>query len=336
MKKSRQDPYVKALEELQTLGVTVFPIFTKEEIILLRAEMMEMVWSYPEFKTSSSHPVMGGFGAHATPSSYHHPIVQVVRTEVFNRFNRHVIPRLAQEKGFSHWHMLFDRVCTRGPETSQVTAEAWHYDKCDDSANSNLAEKQLTGGWVNLNVDEPQFFCGLRGVFGTDFADGTKFRPIPETYHPELEDRLTAQKKIIVPPGHLICFLPELAHKVNPGKTKFLDLRLYLGTVMMNEAVPLYNFGRREIISNQLGFTGSGQVPPMYPAQSWMFHPDLIEAWTTKMNPDQKYLETRTVKGVGRFNGRTFTVIKRFIREPVRKYPYTEKRLRIMLPMEVE
>ena len=328
----------RAIHELETDGVTVFPILSPDELTKWNQAALDMVRTYPEFENAGNHPVMGGFGAHATPSSYHHPVVQELRTIVFDRFNSQVIPVLAKKHGFPFWHMLFDRVCTRGPESSAVTKESWHFDHCDDSKNSNIPEKQLTGGWLNLNVDQDQFFFGLKGKFGTEYLEGGKYRPLPVSVHPELEQFLKDQNgPIVVPPGHLICFKPELAHKVNPGKTPALGVRLYLGTVLSSHSIPLFHFGRERILANELGYTGSGQRPPMWAANTWCFYPEKIQEWTAEKKPSAKYLETVTVSptAAGKNAGKTFTRIKRFIIEPVQVYEYSEKSLSIMLPMAI-
>ena len=326
------------IAEFNTSGVTIFRVFSEAELKVRNAAFLDMVRSYPEFSSSSDHPVMGGFGAHATPSSYHHPTVQTMRMELYMRFYSHFMPAVAKMEGYSYWHMLFDRVCTRGPLSGAMTAESWHFDHCDDTVNSNLAEKQLTGGWVNLNVDKDQYFYGLKGKFGTAYMEGGKYRPLPKALHPEFEACWLAQGgPIRVPPGYLICFKPELVHKVNPGKTPELGIRLYLGSVMTKVERPLYNFGRREIEANLLGFTGSGQRPPTWAAMSWVFRPEEIQTWTLARKPHPNYLETVTVsaKGKGKHAGKTFTRVVRFMLEPIVIYGYTEQNVAIMLPMRV-
>ena len=339
-KRFRQEEHItQAVSEMEALGVTVFPVYSRAELAEKNRAVLEMTRNYPEFENSSNHPVMGGFGAHGTPSSYHHPVVQAIRMEVYERFSSLVIPVLAKNLGFPYWHNLFDRVCTRGPESGSVTAETWHFDHCDDRNTSNITKKRLTGGWVNLNIDEDQYFYGIKGKLGTDYIKGDKYRPIPKNSHAELDHLLNTQGgPIVVPPGHLICFRPELAHKVSPGRTAHLGVRLYVGTVMSEERIPLFNFDRDRILSNELGYTGSGQRPPMWASMSWVFRPEHIQAWTEKMKPNAKYLETVVVdpKGKGKNAGLKFTRIQRFLLQPVEVYGYTEHDLNIMLPMDVE
>lgn len=335
----QDDTVIRAIEELETSGIALFHIYTQMELKEKNQAILNMVRNYPEFETSSDHPVMGAFGAHATPSSYHHPTVQAIRMDVFERFHSIVIPIVARKHGFSFWHTLFDRVCTRGPESGSIGAESWHFDFCDDVKNSNIGDKQLTGGWINLNVDQDQYFFGLKGEFGTDYLPGGKYTPLPKSNFAKFEKQLTLQGgPIIVPPGWMICFKPEVVHKVNPGKTSKLGVRLYMGTVMSNVEKPLFNFGREQILANELGFTGSGQRPATWDSMSWTFRPEQIETWTEKMKPNSKYLETVRVnpKGKGKNAGKTFTRAKRFMIEPVQIYGYTDEALNIMLPMVIE
>ena len=335
-KRVQVDPIPQAIEDLETLGVTVFPIYSAEEVRTKNMEVMHMVRNYPEFATSDIHPVMGAFGAHSTPSSYHHPTVQALRADVHHRFNKLVMPTLARNLGMTHWHQLFDRVCTRSPGSGSMGKETWHYDHCDDIKNSAIAKKQLTGGWVNLTEGADQYFYGVKGKFGTEYRMGGKYCAIPDKFHAELDALLEAQGgPIVVPSGHMVCFKPELAHKVNPGRTTSLGVRLYLGTVMMEGDTPLYRFGADRITANELGYTGSGQRPPTWSAMSWSTRPDSIERWSKQMQPKAQYMETVTIdpKGKGPNAGKSFDRVARFLIQPTVVYPYPPESLRIMLPM---
>lgn len=100
----------------------------------------------------------------------------------------------------------------------------------------------------------------------------------------------------------------------------------------------MYNFGRNEILSNRLGFTGSGQIPPTWASMTWTFRPESIANWTLKMKPREQYIETATVNedGTGKNAGLTFVRVKRYMIDPVKVYDYTEESLNIMLPMKIE
>lgn len=321
------------VQNFQQDGYIIVPIYSGAKLAQINAKIQEMILDYPEFGTSGLHPVMGGFGAHANPASFHHPTAQQVRLDVFDAFSRHFFPALAESTENTHWQMLFDRICSRSQNTPPVSGETWHYDTCDQS--SHYATLSTTGGWVNLNLTEPQRFYAIKGLFGTDYTDGQGFSKLDSSLHPEFEQRLALQGgPITVPAGSMICFVPELVHKVCPGKTKHLDLRMYIGHAVMSSNRPLFDFSRARILSNLLPKIPSGQLPPVWSMMARSYRPLSIQDWTLEQQVHPQYVQN-IVCGGTKHKGQMMRMVDRFMLHPVTIYEYSDATVRIMLPMRV-
>jgi hypothetical protein len=305
--------------ELLTDLVTVIPFLTQEELIFWNAEMMKMIQNYPEFENSNEHPVFGSFGAHGNPSSFHHPTVQKLRRLYYDRISSKLLPELATKLNLSYGHMLFDRVATRGPKTGKTTGETWHFD--------TAVGYTTFGGWINLNSNKQsqQFYC-IKGLNG---SNGNGYSKFPTEKQQEFERIFKGP--VIVPPGHVILFVPEIVHKVRPGKYHKLDLRLYVGHVLLNSDEPLYNFNEEKIRSNLLPNLPSGELPTMWETNHWRFNSAKVEKWTETIVPKEEYIETVFQKKAGKSSKR----IKKNLKEPVQVYDYIQETLEIMLPIKL-
>lgn len=314
-----------AAEVFRRDGVAVVQIYTKEELEIRSKGLQAALKGAPEFGEETLYNVMDAFGANGAPSTFHHPVVQYIRLDIHERFSKKVIPELAD--GYQYWHQLFDRVGVRSPSTGSVSSETWHYDTCEDN---QIKDKKTFGGWINLSMLVSQWFYGIKGCMGPNYQEGTKYAALGKELHPEFEKKLKAQGgPIEVPPGHMVIFVPELVHKVMPGKVKNLSMRLYVGHVMFNSPTPLFGFDANKIEANELPRIPSGQLPPMWSPNHWRFHADKLIRWTAEMRPRYQYVE-EVPRG-----DHTVARVKRYLMEPCEVYPYTEETKRIMLPMRV-
>jgi len=224
----------------------------------------------PEFKNPQGPLTLGGFGALAIPSSFHHPDIRFIRQLVYDK----VKPELRKYFTHSNLELLFDRVSVRRVGTS-TSAESWHRDICPDS----LPDDIILGGWINLDPDgspNQKFSCspGTHRDVPNDQTGFAKTKEIPKN------------KKIYeVPPGHIILFHQNILHEVKAQKAKFESHRLYLGWRLTNSNAPL--FDHTSIIENQgVPKIPSGQIPPMYAKLHWVNHRHMIEEISQRIKPE--------------------------------------------------
>lgn len=229
----------------------------------------------PEFLDPNGPLTLGGFGALALPSSFHHPDIRFIRSIVYRRIK----PILANHFKHTNLELLFDRVSVRRVGTS-TSKESWHRDVCPDS----LEDDVILGGWINLDPDgsPPQQFSCSPGTH-KDKTDKTGFAKI------EIAPDNT--KVYNVPPGHIIMFYQNLIHEVKPQKAKFESHRLYLGWRLTNSNKPLFN--HRDVIRSQgVPKIPSGQVPPMYAKLHLVNHKHMVEEISRRIKPE--YLNPKT------------------------------------------
>jgi len=223
----------------------------------------------PEFLDPKGPLTLGGYGALALPSSFHHPDIRFIRSIIYERIK----PILAKHFKHKNLELLFDRVSVRRVGTS-TSKESWHRDICPDS----LEDDVILGGWVNLDPDgsPPQQFSCSPGTH-RDKSDKTGFAKIKTA--PE------NTKVYNVPPGHIIMFYQNLIHEVKPQKAKFESHRLYLGWRLTNSDKPL--FDHDEVIRTQgVPKIPSGQVPPMYAKLHMVNHKHMVEEISRRIKPE--------------------------------------------------
>lgn len=256
----------------------------------------------PEFNDPRGALTLGGFGALAIPSSFHHPDIRFIRQIVYDK----VKPELRKYFNHSRLELLFDRVSVRRIGTS-TSSESWHRDVCPDALQGDI----ILGGWINLDPDgsPPQKFSCSPGTHRvvTDRTGFAKTKEVP-----------TNKKVYEIPPGHVILFHQNLLHEVKAQKATFESHRLYLGWRLTESTAPLFH--HEDIIEFQgVPKIPSGQIPPMYAKLHWVNHRHMIEEISQRIKPE--YLDARS--------GMVLRELP-----PLGKYypPYTEDEKKIMTP----
>lgn len=240
--------------------------------------LKELINNPPEFLDPKGPLTLGGFGALAIPSSFHHPNIRFIRKKVYETIK----PLLKKYfPNHSNVELLFDRVSIRRVGTS-TSKESWHRDVCPDS----LPEDIILGGWINLDPSGSpnQKFSCVPGTH-TDKTDKTGFaKTAVNPSNPKIFE---------VPPGHVILFHQNILHEVKNQKASFESYRLYLGWRLTNSKKPL--FDHSDVIKNQsVPKIPSGQIPPMYAKLHWVNHRHLIDEITNRMKPE--YIDPKTKK----------------------------------------
>jgi len=279
-------------QQLAERGFCVVPIY---EETLDNFDVDYFLSDQVEFVDSGTRQmVMGGFGAYAHPSSYHHPKVRQLRHAVWGQIRdlfRSVYPGHTMQ-------CLPDRFCVRLKELS-VSAESWHRDVSLPYNNPSLVA--CYGGWVNLDVDLPvtQYFSCVPGSHRDVIpADLTGFDKASD----EIKGRCEAEKQlVVVPPGHGLLFnerlLHEIAKRPQPVDTSF---RQYFKYVV--STAPLDVFGVEEVdrcldtmasFPLHETFDKKGQrvleYPPMYAGSHPLFHATKLEAFSKTLLPQFTY-----------------------------------------------
>ena len=269
------------------------------------ARVFDALDECPEFKVKGrdAQRVLGGFGALGNPSSFHHPTIRDLRRLIKREITTPLFEAYARQQGLddARLEMLYDRVCVRAEAFGNVTEETWHRDIYDGAKHGLRAlpstldggkrDDEIFGGWVNLS-DQPQRFVGIAGAHrgqraATAQRQGGGFASLtPEQVREErVEERLARQANhkfgscrcdekghIIVPPGHMVLFYQRLLHSVAKGSSpKTPNLRLFLGNRLTCEHVSLFENLDRVIENNAVPRIPSGQMPPMYSVNHYMF-----------------------------------------------------------------
>ena len=289
-------PYAKALHRD---GVAVVPVLNDAT----KTKWANRIWSamdeFPEYlhKGRRTQRVLGGFGALANPSSFHHPTVQALRNRLKDRFSMPLFRTYAAITGRqqSNLEMLFDRLCVRCHEFGSVGKEAWHrdiYDGAKYGLRTLPPSDEIFGGWINLS-DEDQYLVGIIGSHMTDDAFDAQARgggfaqlTASQIREQRVDARLADQADrsanggrastdsrgyVRVPPGSMVIFFQRLLHSVAGGKQPpDPQLRLFLGHRLTDDDAPMFPLDH-VIDTGAVPRIPSGQNPPMYSNNHYAF-----------------------------------------------------------------
>jgi hypothetical protein len=300
--------------DLEENGYVIVPVMwmdekkRRETRSIIRDQCRDM----QEFKKNAASYVMGGFGALGNASSFHNPIVRLLRQYAMYEvvpLMTHVIAEGEQLE------QLIDRLMIRTSGKSP-TVETWHRDEALCAKDTD----RVFGGWWNFDDSDQTFSCvagSHKNVTGNNGFSKIK----------GAEKILEVKKlsiKVSVPPGHIIVFYERILHEVAAYKKKNDQYRLFLGWRLTDEESPLVPID--DILTDQgVVPLKSGQIPPMYADMHWNFWRDDIAKFS--MGVDERCLETKTVKG-GRAMGETHIVVHRKMKSLKdynfqRYHPYT-------------
>lgn len=312
----RNQNFRQLAKDLSKFGVIVIPVFANNSA---RQKWEDRVWAalddMPEYKVKgkTAQRVLGGFGALGNPSSFHHPVIQDLRTKLKTIISRPLFRALVEELRLhpdTRLEMLFDRVCIRYKEFGAVSAETWHRDIYDGpkfghrslpkTLNNGRGYDEILGGWVNLS-DRPTYFKAIaKSHQGEDARraqqKGGGFSQLSESQirKEKVDERLTSQAgkrigsvtanidgSIIVPSGHQVIFFQRLLHAVASGPGPSIpQLRLFVGHRLTQERTPLFNL-ERVIQTSAVPRIPSGQIPPMFSQNHYAFFqkPNKYQRW---------------------------------------------------------
>jgi hypothetical protein len=165
------------------------------------------------------------------------------------------------------------------------------------------------GGWLNLN-EVSEYLLAAPGSHFTDRNRGRGFGAIrDEAEKRRLEREL---QRIEVPPGHLLLFYENMAHKVAsaapPANTT--QLRLFTGFRLTNNPEPIYPSLERKMRSMAVIPLKSGQQPPLYARLSWVNSTEAMEQWTKETLIEALHDQRRMGENARKNAGRLFTIPK--------------------------
>ena len=255
------------MEKLNSDGVVVLD---GPKYLLKANPLRELLSQQIEFIENNGIFVLGGFGALANPSSFHHPNIRLTVQHLCQHFWKDFCKTFPGRK----LEVLFDRFCIRRKGTS-TTRETWHRDVCTDK----LPDDIIIGGWYNMGPIVQQFSC----VPGThlDKPDGKKgFAKIKDG------SIYNQRKKIFdIEPGQVVFFYQNLVHEVLTKKVKLTNYRLYLGWRITDSDEPL--FDHTKVIEDQgVPKIPSGQTPPTWAKLHWVNHRHMIDDFLQNLKPD--------------------------------------------------
>jgi hypothetical protein len=271
--------------------------------LLLKADpLKELLEEQIEFNENNGLYVLGGFGALANPSSFHHPNIRIILQTLCKHFWKDFCKTFPKRK----LEVLFDRFCIRREGTS-TTRESWHRDVCTDK----LPDDIIIGGWYNMGPITQQFSCvpgthldepdGKKG-FAT-IKDGTKYKPLKKIFD--------------IKPGQVVFFYQNLVHEVLAKKVKITNYKLYLGWRITDSDEPL--FDHKKVIEEQgVPKIPSGQIPQAWAKLHWVNHRHMIENFlpNLKLNVLEKS-QFKSLKEIGLPLFRPYTKSELEIRRPI-------------------
>lgn len=226
--------------------------------------------SFPEF-TKNAHPlVLGGFAAYGNPSSFHHTYVKKLRKQclqkvlldgIFQRF----LKKMKKEPSDYKVEVLFDRILHRFPGQAPV-AETAHR---DITPHSELCDGDFVfGGWVNLSNTDQYFVCkpgSHLDVRDTKTAAGSSHGFNNLSKESTKTDYIPFRKTWTIKPGHIIIFPQHILHEVLGKKSKYEQLRLFVGWRLTTSNRLLFEQEKETVIRTlSVPRLPSGQIPPMY------------------------------------------------------------------------
>ena len=340
--------------KLDEYGIITVPILdTKELREKVNKECKETVKTFPEYNRDTKNPTLtkngnkvvytlGGFGAMGNPSSFHNPLVRKLREWCMSK----VVPILRDyikrkyKKDASKYRLesLIDRFSIRREGTAP-TKESWHRDVTKDMEKGEI----IFGGWINLDVDNSQYFSCVPTTHNDIEPWNIKsgFDIFPKKAHSSLKDRSVLTE---IPPGNLVIFPQHIAHEVMSKKNKKDSYRLYMGWRLTKRSNSLYN-NVDTVIKQDVIKLPSGQGPPLYAANHMSFFLNkqiTIDPTHKKLKQNLKEWSVDTFKSkllVDKINkkGETYTVIPRFMKSlkdyNFKLYPkYDKDEKKIIIP----
>jgi len=262
-----------------------------------------------EFTTQDKNQlfVLGGFGALANPSSFHHPERRKLLQDVF-AYMFPMFGRLFEGTDYEYLSMIPDRFAIRRND-QQVGSETWHKDVSFALDSNNMIKNAMMfGGWINLDANKSQFFSCVPGDVILPGPESEQF------YERTLQgkggfsaidgEKLTEKsERIEVPPNHLIVFNELLTHEVAKGGTKTnfdpnkTSYRCFLKWYVSKTATPYWGVQRMESFFNrqsQIGMSLSQPDAPMFASAHQSTSIPLLEMFSDRVIPELRTNQLNT------------------------------------------
>ncbi len=200
---------------LDSSGITTLKVLIGSASDLV----IEAESQFPEYKPGKYPKVLGGFACYGNPSSFHCPLVKmlrkatfdaVMRSEVFRQYLFRVRPDTCHAYGLE---LLFDRMMHRFAGQSPST-ESPHRDIIPPNYLKEPDDDHLFGGWLNL-TDKPQYFVYQPGSHKTarnSYDAGMKGSgfSLLDPNSEEYTKYQSSKQTFVIPPGHLVIFHQHL------------------------------------------------------------------------------------------------------------------------------
>lgn len=282
--------------QLNRHGYVVIPLISKKDLYVLGARnaiRQVIAESSQTFKlevlrqslaTGYDNPrlVSGDFSALTHAESFHHPWVRTLRWRAHNLvfpILKHLPPNpnLGENPMYgmrppAYVAQVFDRLMTR-PVGAKAIGEHWHRDFSPQAQKYD----RVFGGWINLNLDENQYFSCVPGTaVSEEMVKGNKgFQQIPKEEWPQYRARA---QRVTIPPGHILVFDQTTVHEVLKSQQKRVpQVRLFTGFIRNlvkadNNTHPLIQENLKAMRLQSVPPVKSGQVAPYYPRLYNSYH----------------------------------------------------------------
>lgn len=279
--------------ELLRDGVVVVPIYETRDMREERRRFFDRALeSFPEYRRDRRGVrikyVKSQFGALGNPSSFHNMFVRLARKEALQRSLPVFSSVLRREKDFFATdprrnsarllEQVVDRMRIHMPGEAP-SKESWHRDTTPTEFVTD--GDSIFGGWINLDVDEDQFFSCIKTTHlkeplnAMQHIDYGKRDPVTgsgfKKYSVDDQKRLEAlnlKTSVRIPPGYMVIFYQELVHEVLAKKRDAKaqpSYRLFTGWRLTHDHLPF-------IPTHPVGYytdmdtprIKSGQAPALY------------------------------------------------------------------------
>jgi hypothetical protein len=262
-------------QALKRTGVMIIPVIPKEEIRSIRAQFLDTIRNFQEYKRNPSNIdqdstgnnlvyTLGGFAALGNPSSFHNELVRDLRKRcrlAVIPYFREMINNYADKTLYddTKLEMLFDRMMYRNISQAP-SAESWHRDVTPK--NFIRHNDEVFGGWINLDETDQSFSC----IPGSHLD--VRLRDLKEGYTSIPKDKVkligSYSHEFFIPPGHMIIFPQYIVHEAVAKKRKTVMMRLFTGwrTTVSNNF--LFPDTLKRLEEQSIMRLPSGNEPPMY------------------------------------------------------------------------
>jgi hypothetical protein len=261
--------------DLKSNGVSVYPIPNNLIQNFNIAQFLKEQKEYIQIEDNTEF-VVGNFGAHGNPSSFHHPEVRQFRLGVFNFIKNSL--KSSDELSENYLQLLPDRFSQRFRKPSK---EAWHRDasiKYDEFPNSIIL-----GGWVNLDEKDQFFSCILGSHIESDPGEG--FAKLSKDNKQSYKKRKTL---IRIPPGYGISFDERIIHEIADVELTSISRRLYMKYHISTDSRSAFDPAviQRAIQTQGVFPMNEWNFMPIYEKIHVMFWNDKLLEFTKNIRPE--------------------------------------------------